>query len=173
MSHVRLREAQVRDLPLLDRMQTPAARGTFNDFGPPAGRALAADVRAGRLVGPDSGMLLVEVEPEGTVIGSVTWHDVYHGPNPESRAWNIGIALLPEARGRGYGGPAQRLLAERLFATSTVNRVEASTDVENVAEQRALEKAGFVREGVLRGAQYRAGRWHDLFLYSLLRDDLG
>jgi len=160
------------DLALLDRMQTPAARGVFNDFGLRVGRSLATEIRGGRLVAADGGMLLVALVPEGTVIGSVTWHEVYHGPNPQSRAWNIGIALLPEARGQGYGGPAQRLLAERLFATSAVNRVEASTDVENVAEQRALEKAGFVREGVLRGAQHRAGRWHDLFLYSLLREDL-
>lgn len=52
-----------------------------------------------------------------------------------------------------------------------MNRIQASTDVTNVAEQRALEKAGFTREGVLRGAQFRDGSWHDLFLYSLLRSD--
>jgi RimJ/RimL family protein N-acetyltransferase len=61
------------------------------------------------------------------------------------------------------------MLAERLFASSGVNRVEAMTDVENVPEQRALEKAGFTREGVVRGAQYRHGAWHDLVVYSLLR----
>ena len=44
-------------------------------------------------------------------------------------------------------------------------------DVENVAEQRALERAGFTREGVLRGAQHRRGRWRDLVLYARLRDD--
>jgi RimJ/RimL family protein N-acetyltransferase len=75
-------------------------------------------------------------------------------------------------RGRGYGSRAQRLLAEHLFATTPSNRVEADTDVENAAEQRALERAGFTREGVVRGAQYRRGRWHDLVLYSLLRSDV-
>jgi RimJ/RimL family protein N-acetyltransferase len=83
--------------------------------------------------------------------------------------WNIGINLIPEGRGQGFGPEAQRGLAERLFATTDANRVEAMTDVENNAEQRALEKAGFVREGVLRGAQFRAGAWHDLVVYSLLR----
>jgi RimJ/RimL family protein N-acetyltransferase len=52
-------------------------------------------------------------------------------------------------------------LADYLFETTETNRVEASTDVENVAQQRALEKAGFVREGVQRGAQFRAGAQHD------------
>ncbi len=86
-------------------------------------------------------------------------------------AWNVGIALIPEARGHGYGSEAQRLLAAYLFANTRVNRIEASTDVENIAEQRSLEKAGYVREGVARGSQFRAGAYHDLVTYSRLRDD--
>jgi RimJ/RimL family protein N-acetyltransferase len=71
----------------------------------------------------------------------------------------------------GHGSAAQRMLAGYLFATTPVNRVEASTDVENIAEQKALERAGFTREGVLRGAQFRDGGWHDLVGYARLRDD--
>ncbi|GAB3618982.1 hypothetical protein GCM10027417_02420 [Glutamicibacter endophyticus] len=40
--------------------------------------------------------------------------------------------------------------------------------VENIAEQRALEKLDFSREGV---AQWRAGQWHEQVLYSLLRPE--
>jgi aminoglycoside 6'-N-acetyltransferase len=50
-------------------------------------------------------------------------------------------------------------------------RVEAQTDVTNLAEQRALEKAGFTREGVLRKAQWRGGAYHDLVVYSKLRGE--
>ena len=64
------------------------------------------------------------------------------------------------------------MVARYLFARHPVNRVEAQTDVENIAEQRALEKAGFVREGVLRGSQFRAGGYHDLVSYSVLRDEV-
>ena len=66
---------------------------------------------------------------------------------------------------------AQAQLATYLFSTSDVNRVEASTDVENAAEQRSLEKAGFMREGMQRGAQFRAGAYHDLLTFSRLRND--
>ena len=45
-------------------------------------------------------------------------------------------------------------LAAYLFATTRVNRVEASTDIENRAEQRSLEKAGYVREAA--GPRLRA-----------------
>jgi aminoglycoside 6'-N-acetyltransferase len=42
---------------------------------------------------------------------------------------------------------------------------------DNLAEQRALEKVGFVREGVLRSTQFREDAWRDIVLYSLLRHE--
>jgi RimJ/RimL family protein N-acetyltransferase len=96
---------------------------------------------------------------------------VNYGPPPHSDAWNFGIDIRPDFRGQGYGTEAQRLVARWLFDNTDLNRVEASTDVENVAEQRALEKAGFVREGIQRGAQFRAGAYHDLITYSRIRTD--
>ncbi len=107
----------------------------------------------------------------GELLGGVTWQPVDHGGTVGCTAWNIGIGLLPEARGRGVGTAAQRLVADHLFATTELDRVEASTDVGNVAEQQALEKAGFRREGVLRGAQLRGGERHGLVHYSRLRTD--
>lgn len=105
-------------------------------------------------------------------VGTMSWHAIWYGPTKKSRAWNIGIGLGDAARGRGIGSTAQRLLAEHLLATTDTERVEASTDVENLPEQRALERAGFVREGVLRSAQQRADGQHDLIAYSFTRADL-
>jgi RimJ/RimL family protein N-acetyltransferase len=42
-----------------------------------------------------------------------------------------------------------------LFAHPPQNRIRAGISIDDVAEQRALEKAGFTREGVLRGLAYR------------------
>jgi RimJ/RimL family protein N-acetyltransferase len=44
--------------------------------------------------------------------------------------------------------------------------------VSNVAEQRALEKAGFTREGIVRGAAFQGGRWRDGVVYSVLRSEV-
>jgi RimJ/RimL family protein N-acetyltransferase len=118
----------------------------------------------------NSGTLAVETD-NGQLVGSVSWHTVQHGPSAACRAINIGISLFAEYRGRGYGSRAQRLLGDYLFSTRLVERVEATTDIENVAEQRALEKAGFSREGVLRHAQFRNGEWRDVVIYSRLRSD--
>ena len=114
---------------------------------------------------------LVVVDKSGQTVGGVSFIAVFHGPPPSNRVYNIGIDIDPAHRRRGYGSEAQALLARYLFETYTVERVEASTDVENIPEQRALERAGFTREGVLRHAQWRAGAWHDVCLYSKLRGE--
>jgi RimJ/RimL family protein N-acetyltransferase len=124
---------------------------------------------------PHSARLLVVVtdgEGVAAVAGAVSWHQEAYGPTQGSFAWNIGIGLTPSCQGHGVGTVAQRMLAEWLLATTPLVRVEASTDIDNVVEQRSLEKAGFTREGVLRQAQARADGQHDLYSYSLLRSDL-
>lgn len=110
------------------------------------------------------------VEADGEYIGTVTWHPVDYGPIP-APAINFGISLLPSARGKGHGTEAQRQLVAYLFDYTAVNRVEASTDVENIAEQRSLEKAGLLREGVCRGCHFRAGEFRDMAVYAMTRAD--
>ena len=122
------------------------------------------------MISDADGTLVVEDEND-VVDGSVGWHAVQHGPSSTGRALNIGISLHPEHRGRGLGAAAQAGLATYLFAHTLTERLEASTDLDNVAEQRALEGAGFQREGVARHAQFGAGQWHDLAMYSRLRGD--
>jgi RimJ/RimL family protein N-acetyltransferase len=148
----------------------PAAPGRHNWFGFAPDGQLRRRFDQDGLLGEDRGNLLVELD-DGTLAGDVSYFAVHHGPNPGSRALNVGIALLPEHRRHGHGAEAQRQLAAYLFAHTTVERLEASTDVENLAEQRALGRAGFTREGVLRHAQFRDGGFRDMVLYSRLRGD--
>jgi len=120
------------------------------------------------LLADDGGVLMVVLGDEP--LGFVSWHRI--ATSMTSYCWNAGIALLPEHHGRGYGTQAQRLLVRYLFAHTQVQRIEAATDVENIAEQRALEKVGFQQEGVLRGHTFRMGTWHDTVLYSVLRGEV-
>ena len=145
-------------------------RSEYNCFGlNSTGRVRRAYAEHGYL-GDDDGRLLV-VTKEGEVAGDVSYRRLRHGGGASNRVYDLGISLVPVHRGKGYGSEAQRLLAAYLFATYTIERVEASTDVANLPEQRALERAGFTREGVLRRAQYRNGAWHDLVIYSKLRGE--
>ena len=171
-ARVQLRDVTLDDADLLDAWNAdPASAGEFNDFGLTPNPTDREALARGPLRNERNGQLIVELVADGEPIGVVGFHAVGYGPNPESRAWNIGIGLLPEARGQGYGSEAQALFAAYLFETTEVNRIEAQTDVDNVAEQRSLEKAGFVREGTIRGAQHRVGAYHDLVAYSILRDE--
>jgi [ribosomal protein S5]-alanine N-acetyltransferase len=63
------------------------------------------------------------------------------------------------------------MLCDHLFTHTPAQRIEAGTHPENVAEQRALVKAGFRLEGVMRAVEWRAGAWRDGLLYSRLRSD--
>jgi RimJ/RimL family protein N-acetyltransferase len=134
----------------------------FDDFGPREGLDRPPPCRI-----DGDGSLAVVVDD--AVVGGVGWRWSQWGPSAGSRCPMIGIWLQPSARGLGVGTEAQRRLVDLLFRHTTSNRVEAHTDVENVAEQRALERAGFSREGVVRGAQWRDGAFHDGYLYSVLR----
>jgi RimJ/RimL family protein N-acetyltransferase len=99
-----------------------------------------------------------------------SWRTITAG-GPEGGCLEIGALLFPEHRGRGLGTAAQRLLVEYLFATTLANRLQAVTDVENLAEQRVLERIGFRREGVMRGLAFIGGQWRDGALYARLRGD--
>jgi len=83
----------------------------------------------------------------------------------------LAVSVFPAARGRGVAPRALRLAGVWGLDELGLRRVFAEADVENVASVRAIEKAGFRREGVLRGWQFRDGAYHDLVIYAVLRTD--
>jgi RimJ/RimL family protein N-acetyltransferase len=85
---------------------------------------------------------------------------------------SIGYWMAPAARGRGIATRALVLLSRWAVADGGVERLALTTHPENLASQRVAEKAGFVREGVLRShMRFREGR-RDSVLFSLLPSDL-
>jgi RimJ/RimL family protein N-acetyltransferase len=85
---------------------------------------------------------------------------------------SIGYWVAPWARGRGIATAALVLLSRWAIRERGVERLELTTHPENIASQRVAEKAGFVREGVLRShIRFREGR-RDSVLFSLLPADL-
>lgn len=169
---VYLRPVTRPDLAIFEAWANDLTHNTeYNTFGLVRSGSLEAGFNHAGLLDSQQGMLVVVRRADGAIAGDVSFHQVRYGPNEGSIAYNIGITLAPEYRGNGYGGEAQQLLAAYLFATYPIMRVEASTDITNTAEQRALEKAGFTREGIVRKAQWRGGEWHDLVVYSKLRGE--
>jgi RimJ/RimL family protein N-acetyltransferase len=166
---IRLRPVREDDLAMFRRFAIePGLIGLdwtgFKDPQAPA-RRYAED----SFLGAESGRLMVEVRPDEVAAGFVSWGQRdFGGP---TKHWEIGIALLPEWRGQGIGWRAQAMLADYLFTHTPLQRIQAGTHPENIAEQKSLVKAGFQWEGVVRACEFRDGRWCDGYLYSRLRND--
>ncbi len=62
----------------------------------------------------------------------------------------LGYVIARSHQRKGYATEATRAIINWAFQQSTIYRVNASTDVENIASQIVLEKAGMLREGLLR-----------------------
>ncbi|WP_031087329.1 GNAT family N-acetyltransferase [Streptomyces sp. NRRL WC-3549] len=164
-----LRPVNEADLPLLARFLTdPEATGPFQWLGWSDPERWRREWEVNGLLSDEGGRLMVVTGTDR--LGFVSWRRAV--TSRSSYYWNIGAQLLPESRGRGIGTQAQRLLVRYLFAHTPVVRIEADTETENIAEQRALEKSGFSREGVLRSTVFRDGRWRDAVRYSVLREDV-
>ncbi|MFG2480461.1 GNAT family N-acetyltransferase [Streptomyces fagopyri] len=155
----------------LDRFDTefagPDGPGPYQWFGHTPTLRLRGLLDERGLLGGDENMLSVTVDD--TLAGRVEWFRRAWGRVETSACWEIAIGLFAAHRGQGIGTQAQRLLVDYLFTHTRAERVQVCTDADNLAEQRAAEKAGFELEGRVRRAQWRAGTWHDQLLYSVLR----
>lgn len=168
---VHLRPVQEDDLEQMVRLDTdPSLSEPFEwrGFRDPRGRRRRWEQDG--YLGADDSSLVVALSDD-TFAGFVVWRPIDRAGPSRGGCVQIGILLLPEHRGKGLGTSAQMLLADYLFSTTPANRLEATTEVENIAEQKALEHAGFTREGLLRGRGFVRGKWRDGYMYSRLRDD--
>lgn len=105
--------------------------------------------------------LAIEVNGEAAgAIGHVAGTDV------ERYAAEIGYWLGEEHWGRGVATEALVLVTEHLFTTSNVLRLFALPFADNMGSIRVLEKAGYVREAILRSSSVKYGKPRDQALYA-------
>lgn len=90
----------------------------------------------------------------------------------EQEVAGIAVSVFPEARGRGIASRAMRLGATWGLHELGLQRVFAEAAADNIASIRAIEKAGFQREGLLRAHCKTQGRRHDCVMFSLLPGDI-
>jgi ribosomal-protein-alanine N-acetyltransferase len=73
--------------------------------------------------------------------------------------------------GTGANAEAKRLVAHLAFAELGLERLGAYTSTENPRSQKALQKLGFAREGVLRAFHRHGAAVHDVVVFSLLQSE--
>jgi ribosomal-protein-alanine N-acetyltransferase len=89
----------------------------------------------------------------------------------EASQIEIGYAMLPAERNKGYGTEAITIIVDYLFLTRQIEKIQATTDLRNKASAKVLEKNGFKREGTIRKKEFVRGQWRDEYLYSVLREE--
>lgn len=105
--------------------------------------------------------LAIEVNSEAAgAIGHVAGTDV------ERYSAEIGYWLGEEHWGRGVATEALVLVTEHLFTTSNILRLFALPFADNMGSIRVLEKAGYVREAILRSGSVKYGKPRDQALYA-------
>lgn len=73
-----------------------------------------------------------------------------YGDDKAGRRMDIGYELSPTYRNKGYISEAIRRIAQYGFQSMGLKRIQSQIIPENIASIRACEKAGFIKEGILR-----------------------
>lgn len=104
----------------------------------------------------------------GAAVGQIgLWlRDVRHG-----RA-EVGYWIAGAHRRRGWARRALSALSAWGLGLPDVHRLECHVEPWNVGSCRAAEGAGYQREGLLRSWQAVGDERRDMYVYSLVRDDL-
>ncbi len=105
----------------------------------------------------------------GAVVGTTSYYEI----DPERRSVALGHTFLGRPWwGTGLNTEAKLLLLGRAFGELGAVRVVWHTDIRNERSQRAIERLGATREGVLRMHRLRPdGSWRDTVQYSMTVDE--
>ena len=113
-------------------------------------------------------VLAVIAKKEGLYIGNVGLYQI----NWITRSAEYRIFLGHNSfRGRGIGTEAAKLITDYAFDRLNLNKVWLGVNESNSAAVKSYEKAGFIREGVLRQEIYRNGRYYNAIRMSILREE--
>lgn len=82
-----------------------------------------------------------------------------------------GYTIMSSYAGKGYATEAVKLIIRYAFEEMGMNRIKSMYLDDNETSFHVGEKLGFVLEGTLRDFVYKGGRYHDVRICSILRND--
>jgi RimJ/RimL family protein N-acetyltransferase len=160
--NLNLRIVEKEDLPLVaEWFNDPNFSGRFDPLDSQQSRT-EIEKKYGNLSSEEKWFIIEK--KDGTKIGFI-------GHFPDRSNLEIGYALIPSERRKGYGTEAVLVMVDYLFLSKNIVRIQAGTNIENKASQKILEKAGFQKEGINRKILFVRGKWTDFYNYSILREE--
>jgi len=150
-----------------ERMSDLEARGPYFPVGLTGEPDLRREFEKTGFWSNDEGTFLV-VHRGGAMVGGIEFFPIASYLSGYEISYLIFGA---EHRGKGYASEALGLLVGYLFGRRRVNRLQLNIHPENEASKRVATKCGFRLEGVMRECWFNRGRFNDLEVWSLLRDE--
>lgn len=99
------------------------------------------------------------------VIGMIGLNIINH---PHKRA-EVGYWIAEEYWGTGMMLEALNLMVDYYFENMKLERIYAFVIPDNIPSWKLLEKAGFEREGLLKGLMRKEGKRYDHYIYARLK----
>lgn len=110
---------------------------------------------------------VIELKEESRVIGTIGLMTL----NRANRSAEIGYSLNRAYWNRGLMTEAVVGMLQYCFEELKLNRIEAQHEVENPASGAVMRHAGMKHEGTLRKRIYNKGKFHDMELYAILKEE--
>ena len=109
----------------------------------------------------------IVLKATGRVVGTIgfMWY------SEENHSLEVGYSLARSLWNQGLMTEALEAVLRLSFETLRAHRVEAQHETSNPASGRVMLKCGMRHEGTLRGRIYNKGRFVDVDLYAILRED--
>jgi len=82
-----------------------------------------------------------------------------------------GLIISKEVNSKGIGTDAGYLFLDHLFGELGMNMVYAYVNENNKASYRLSEKFGFKQDGLIRDFVYKQNRFHNAYLFTMLKVD--
>ncbi len=108
------------------------------------------------------------IDADGEAVGATGIHAI----DWQSAHGTTGIVIGAKERWRtGIASEAMALRTRYAFRELNLHKLMTEAYLDNAGSRRALEKTGYRTVGIRREHFFTRGRWHDLWLGELLRED--
>ncbi|MCL2063493.1 MAG: GNAT family N-acetyltransferase [Candidatus Cloacimonetes bacterium] len=109
------------------------------------------------------------ITSEDKIAGNI---GIYRKTNIYRYSGELGYYISENYWNQGIATEAIKQICELVFLNTDIVRIIADPFSYNIASCRALEKAGFLFEGLLKKNAFKNGKFIDMKLYSLVKDNI-
>lgn len=111
---------------------------------------------------------VIAVKSTGKYLGQIDLKEI----DWKNSVADLGIVIgKKENLGKGIGTEALKLLQNFVFERLNLNRLELAVHEDNERAKACYLKCGFIEEGRCRQKRYKNGKYIDMVLMSILRDE--